>query len=124
MQSINIESFRKTLENKFQNIVTSFEVKYINEFRIHLIDKSFLDIWFSLKLNNRYSYHWENRKVSGMIFRHDNSPHIRWQQISTYPKHFHNESDENVEESFISDNPVEAVIEMLCFIENRINQDS
>jgi hypothetical protein len=44
-----------------------------------------VDVWFSLKLLGRYSYHWERRAIDGSIYRHDNTPHKRWQTIGTFP---------------------------------------
>ena len=91
---------------------------YINEFRIFLIDKSFLDVWFSLKLTKKYSYHWERKQIDNSIYRHDNAPHIKWKNIKTFPKHFHNKTEFNVEPSYISDKPEKAIIEIMNFITN------
>ena len=45
-----------------------------NELRILLVDGSSIDVWYSLKLVGRYSYHWERRAIDGTIYRHDNAP--------------------------------------------------
>jgi hypothetical protein len=39
---------------------------------MHLVDGSYLDVWFSRKFPGRYAYHWERRHVDGSIYRHDN----------------------------------------------------
>ncbi len=85
----------------------------INEFRIILTEGSFIDVWFSLKLQGRYSYHWERKLFDGSIYRHDNAPHKKWEDISTFPKHFHNGSEDNVMLSHISENPELALREFL-----------
>ncbi len=92
----------------------------INEIRVFLIDSSLLDIWFSLKLVGRYSYHWERRFIDNSIYRHDNAPHRNWEKVKTFPKHFHNGLEEDVIESYISDDPEEANRDFLNFIRGKI----
>jgi hypothetical protein len=75
-----------------------------------------MDVWFSLKLEGRYSYHWERRAIDGTLFRHDNAPHQKWQNISTFPQHFHEGAEQNVKPSFISDDPELAIREVLGFV--------
>ena len=84
--------------------------------RIILKDETFIDIWFSLKLPGRYAYHWERRFKDGTIYRHDNIPHKKWIKIKTFPKHFHEGKEMNVEESYISENIEEGVVEFLKFV--------
>ena len=103
-------------ETEFSDIVVETLVPGPNELRIILADNSFLDVWFSLKLANRYSYHWERRAIDGRIYRHDNAPHRRWQGIVTFPHHFHNGSEMEVTESHISQIPADALREMLEFV--------
>jgi hypothetical protein len=33
-----------------------------------LTDASIVDVWFSLKLQGRYSFHWERRTLDGKIY--------------------------------------------------------
>ena len=79
--------------------------------RILLKERSYIDVWISL--SGRYSYHWERRAKTGQIFRHDNAPDFPG--TSTFPKHFHEGSEGNVKESFISNDPDEAIREFLSF---------
>ena len=74
------------------------------------------DIWISEK---KYSYHWQ--RTDGRIYRHDNAPHNKHKKIRTYPKHFHNGSENIVTESKISDTPEIAIKEFLEFIRKTIN---
>jgi len=86
-------------EIEFHEIVEDVILTDINEIRIVLKDESFIDIWFSLKLKGRYSYHWERRLIDGLIFRHDNAPHQQWKDTPTFPKHFHDGSEDIVASS-------------------------
>jgi len=79
-----------------------------------LIDSSFIDVWHSLKLVGRYSYHWERLALDNIIYRHDNAPHASWRKIATFPKHFHNGNELNVIESYICPFAEEALREFLA----------
>jgi len=78
-----------------------------------LKDEIFVDVWLSI--SGKYSYHWEHRHIRGLIHRHDNAPHIRWKGIKTFPKHFHDGSEDNVVESSIPDDPISATKYFLDF---------
>lgn len=118
---VNMLEIRDLINNNYLDIVSGIDIVHSNQLRVYFIDDSYLDIWFSLKLSNRYSYHWERKNVNGTIYRHDNVPHLKWKNIATFPKHFHNKSEENVEASYISDIPNDAVKEMLNFIREELN---
>lgn len=85
-------------------------------------DRSYIDIWLSRKISGRYAYHWERRHVNGSIYRHDNRPHARLKNMETFPRHFHNGSDENIEESRLSDDPIDAVKSFLEFVRRKLRQ--
>jgi hypothetical protein len=112
---VDVFSLKKMILEEFSDIVSDIDIPFVNEMRISLIDKSFIDVWFSIRLKNRYSYHWERMNIDGLIFRHDNAPHLSWKDLLTFPKHFHNGSEKQVEESNISNNPHEALSEFLNF---------
>jgi hypothetical protein len=107
-------------EVEFPDIVEEAIVPFANELRIILKDGSFVDVWFSLKLMDRYSYHWERRGIDRRIFRHDNAPHKSWQFVATFPKHFHDGSEDIVSESRISNAPDEALREFLSFVRGKM----
>lgn len=115
MSIVNVEQLRNLVEVEFPDIITESVVSDINELRLILIDGSFIDVWYSLKLKDRYSYHWERRAIDGKIYRHDNAPHNRWQTVATFPKHFHDGSEKHVVDSYISDIPEDALREFLFF---------
>lgn len=120
MNVINMAPLGAIAETEFADIVIEALAPDLNEMRILIKDGSFIDIWFSLKLASRYSYHWERRAVDGTIYRHDNAPHLRWHSISTDPKHFHDGSELNVTESHISEHPEEALRQFLTFARTKL----
>jgi len=87
--------------------------------RLQIRDDTFVDIWLSPD-QHRYAYHWEQRAVRGLIHRHDNAPDHP--EISTFPKHFHNGSEDQIEASTISSNPQTAVRDFLTFVRRRLTQ--
>jgi len=117
---IDTQALKQIVDNEFAKYVNDVQEPFINELRIKLNDDSFVDVWYSINLENRYSYHWERKHIDGSIYRHDNAPHIKWKDIETFPKHFHNKSEENVEASYISDKPENAIREMMNFVKNKI----
>lgn len=102
------------VEVEFSDIVETVEESE-DKLRIYLIDGSFIDVWFSIKISGRYAYHWERTHIDGKIYRHDNIPHKKWEFVKTFPKHFHCGSEKEVTESSISDNSEEAIREILTF---------
>ena len=117
---IDTQALQQIVDNEFAKYVNNVQEPFINELRIKLNDDSFVEVWYSINLENRYSYHWERKHIDGSIYRHDNAPHIKWKDIETFPKHFHNKSEENVEASYISDKPENAIREMMNFVKNKI----
>ena len=114
---IDIARLKEIAEVEFWEIVVDVIITDVNNIRIFLIDDSFIDIWFSLILKNRFSYHWERKHIDGVIYRHDNAPHKKWKNITTYPKHFHNGKEESVTESF---DPQKAIREFLQFVKKKL----
>ena len=120
MSLVDVERLREIAEVEFVDIVAEVLVTDVNELRIILSDDSFIDVWYSLKLADRYSYHWERRAIDGTIYRHDNAPHRRWESVATFPEHFHDGSETEVAESHISEIPEEALREFLIFAREKI----
>jgi len=108
---------------EFLDIVDDARIQFtpsgtVEKLRVFLKDESFVDAWLSP--TGKYSYHWEHRHLSGLVYRHNNAPHARWREVETFPKHFHDGSEDNVTESYISDDPKEAVREFLSFIRSKL----
>lgn len=106
---------------KFSHIVDDGRIIYTScglpqKLRLEIIDGSVVDVFLSSR--ELYSYHWERSHVDGTIYRHDNAPHKRWRHIRSFPKHFHDgsEANEDCKESHISNDPEEALRELLRFI--------
>jgi hypothetical protein len=104
---------------EFPDVVVSASVvrgplNVAKSLRIFFIDNSFLEIFIS---NKKYSYHWQ---LPDKVYRHDNAPHFKHKHIKTFPKHFHEGSEDNVKESKISDNPNNALREFLKFVKDHV----
>ena len=85
--------------------------------RLTVRDGTLIDVWLSPDLA-RYSYHWEQRAKRGLIYRHDNAPDHP--AVSTFPKHFHNGSENAVEVSYTSDHPLDALRQFLTFVRAKL----
>jgi len=83
--------------------------------RLFLNDRSFIDIWLSVKKKGVYAYHWERRDVDRTIYRHNNLPDREARKLKTYPRHFHSRTEKNIVESNLSDKPEEALRTILEF---------
>lgn len=119
MSLVDIETLKGIAESDFADIVENVDTE-LNRMRVYLSDDSFLDVWYSLENEGRYSYHWERRHLDGTLYRHNNAPHKRWNHVTTFPKHFHAGSEEQVAESSLSDDPPEALREILTFARRTI----
>ena len=117
------EALEQIALNEFGDIVHSAQhlgrrAETALKLRLNLRDETFVDIWLNLE-SRKYSYHWEQRAKRGLIHRHDNAPDHP--EISTHPKHFHNGSESQVEESRIPDDPTEALRFFLEFVRAQLN---
>ena len=117
---VDLAQLKEISEIEFHDIVKDVIIQGINELRIILMDDSFIDVWYSLKLKGRYSYHWERKHIDGLIYRHDNAPHRKWQPVSTFPKHFHDGDEEQVIESNLDENPENGLRNFLHFVREKI----
>ena len=120
MSLVDVKGLREIAHVEFGDIVVDAFVPDINKLRIVLSDGSLVDVWFSLKLRGRYSYHWERRAIDGTVYRHDNAPHRRWQSAATFPHHFHDGSEDHIVESHLSKEPEQALREFLTFAQDKL----
>ena len=121
MSQVDVKRLREVAEIEFADIVVEVLAPGINELRIILTDGSLVDVWFSLKLVSRYSFHWERLAIDGRVYRFDNAPHSRWQAVATFPHHFHDGSEGEVVESHLSHVPVEALRQFLVLVRDRLS---
>ena len=124
MNLVDVERLCEIAEIEFADIVLEAFSPGANEARILLTDGSFIDVWFSLKLQNRYSFHWERRALDGTLYRHDNAPHKRWEAAPTFPHHFHDGAEDSVTASYLSRSPEQALRQFLEFARNRLRPSS
>ena len=89
--------------------------------RLHICDGSFVDVWFSRRIEGRYAYRWERRQVDGSIYRHDNRPHAGLRGMAGFPRHFHDGRDDVVVESRLGGDPVDDVRSFLGFVRGRVS---
>lgn len=111
----------------FSDIAVDVQLRFtssgaVERLRIFLLDESFVDVWLSV--SGKYSYHWEQRHVRGLIHRHDNAPHSKWREIKTFPKHFHDGKEDNVKESNIPDDPSTAIDYFLSFVRGFLKKEA
>jgi len=123
MISEHYKRIKTIAEAKFSDIIISAELilgvaDRIRKLRLYLIDNTFVDIWYSS--DGSYSYHWEQRNIRNAIYRHDNAPHQKWKNISTFPKHCHDGTQFNVTDSFLANDPDHAVEEFLVLVRARM----
>ncbi|MBS3742439.1 MAG: hypothetical protein KGY74_09995 [Candidatus Cloacimonetes bacterium] len=121
---IDLREIKSIIEIDFRDIIDRIIITEINEMRIFLKDDTFIDIWYSLKLKDRFSYHWERKFKDGTIYRHDNIPHNSWRKVETFPKHFHKDNEKEVTESYIHSDPETGIREFLRFVRNKLNQEN
>ena len=111
--------------NEFGDVVVSAQIMSLPtgdplKLRLDIVDGSLLDVFISV--SGRYSYHWERRLIGkGDLYRHDNAPHNRWRHVATFPKHFHDGSENNVVDSSISDDHEKAMREFLAFVRRKLS---
>jgi hypothetical protein len=118
---VNLRLLAETALLEFPHVVESCKVLE-GKLRIHLMDGSYMDLWWSWKHLGKYAYHWERRALDGQVFRHDNIPDARWRHVQTFPKHFHNGSETSAEESFAPEKPLEGLRFMLAFARDYLSR--
>jgi len=97
----------------------SIKLKIRCKIRIELVDGSFIETVRSYK--GDYSIHWDCTMINpGEIYRHDREAHPNLRHLATFPKHFHNGTEKNIVESYISDDPKQALREFLISVQQKI----
>ncbi len=102
------DELARIAETEFGDIVTGWYFIHRHasiplKLRLQIRDGTFVDVWV-VDSNERYSYHWEQRAIRGMIHRHDNAPDHP--EISTFPKHFHDGGEDNLIPAIFPMNPL------------------
>lgn len=122
------DALRRIAAVEFSDIILRADVLQLPsgdplKLRLHLIDDSLIDIYLSV--SGRYSYHWE-RRLAGKdeIYRHDNAPHHAWENVLTFPRHFHDGSEANVVASNLSPDPTIAIRQFCTFARHKLRQEA
>lgn len=92
-----LDNLARIAEIEFSDIVDATEIME-TKLRIMLTEDGFVDVWLSKKIANRFGFHWEH-KVTNLSYRYDNFPDTKWSNVSTFPYHFHDGSQDNVVDS-------------------------
>lgn len=119
---IELSQLARIIDIEYHDVLAGACQIYHDKLRAHLIDGSFVDVWFSRRIPGRFSYHWERRHVDGTMYRHDNFPDMRWRDVSTFPKHFHERSQTKVSESSIDNDPVLGLRQFMNFVRNLLSE--
>jgi hypothetical protein len=117
-----LEDLRKLVINLYPEIVVATDIVF-GKLRIYLIDESFVDIWISRRIPNRYAIHWERRHIDGSIYRWDNTPHEAHRHISTFPHHFHEGQDHIVKPYNYPGDIKEALKVALKYVEEKLKKN-
>ena len=110
----SFESLARIAEIEFSEIVSD-SARMEEKLRLLLVDASYIDIWLSHTLKDRFGFHWERRHLDGTFYRYDNFPDTEWRAVNTYPHHFHNGSQEAVESATFSKDLTEGFRDFLRF---------
>lgn len=92
-----LDNLARIAEIEFSDIADATEIME-TKLRIMLTEDGFVDVWLSKKIANRFGFHWEH-KVTDLSYRYDNFPDTKWSNVSTFPYHFHDGSQDNVVDS-------------------------
>jgi hypothetical protein len=118
----SLDKIRRIAEVEFTSIVDYAEPMGA-KLRLVPSDSSYVDVWLSRKLEGRFGFHWERRHIDGRIFRYDNFPNTNWQDVSTYPYHFHNGSQDTVVASPFGQEILQGFREFMAFAESKLSAE-
>jgi hypothetical protein len=112
---------RRIAEIEFAPIVVQTDILG-SKLRVLLIDTSYVDVWVSRTLVGRFGFHWERRHLDGRIYRYDNFPDINWSNVSTFPFHFHDGTQDAVASTPFATEPEQGFREFMTYVEQMIGR--
>lgn len=119
----DLEQIKRVIDVEYYDVLGNIGSEICHgKLRAFFFDGSYIDVWLSTKIPGRFSFHWERRHIDSTLYRHDNFPDLRWKDILTFPKHFHEGSQENVKDSLLDDDPVKGVRQFMNFIKQKLNK--
>lgn len=119
----SLAQLARIAEVEFSSVVVD-TVVIGSKLRLLLTDRSYVDVWVSQELRNRFGFHWERRHLDGLIFRYDNFPDVRWQHLDTAPFHFHNGAQDQVEATPFAQDVLQGFRDFLAFVVRRISLET
>ena len=109
----------RLVEGEFADIVEQVEVGR-DRLRLHVVDGSFIDVWFSRRLPCKYAFHWERRHIDGTVYRWDNAAHRRIEGLETFPHHFHEGSQHIIRPFKVKETMEDTLRAILEYVRRRI----
>ena len=91
----SLDRLRRIAEVEFAAIVAQTNPLGA-KLRVLLTDTSYIDVWVSHTLQGRFGFHWERRHLDGSLYRYDNFPDTHWENVATFPFHFHRGDQDTV----------------------------
>ena len=116
-----LETIRRIAEVEFESIVI-FSETLGKKLRLYLSDQSFIDIYVSQTIKNRFAFHWERQHLDGKIYRFDNYPDIRWKEVKGFPYHFHDGKQNKVIKAGFPQEIIAGFRNFMHFVQHRIKQ--
>lgn len=112
-----LNEIQKITQVEFEDII---EAAFFVNFKLRLVlkDKSIVDVGISKRIAGRFSFHWECKDET--IYRYDNFPDEQWKNVESYPFHFHNGSQNNVDSSPFSADLTMGFREFMEFVKKRL----
>ena len=88
--------------------------------RILLTDASYIDVWVSRTLSNRFGFHWERRHLDNTIYRYDNFPDVNWSDVPSFPYHFHDGHQDTVIDAPFSRDIEQGFRDFMTFVQRQM----
>ncbi len=79
--TISLDDLHRIAEIEFGNLVTDSQPSD-EKLRLFLNDGSYIDLWLSHKLRERFGFHWERRHINETFYRYDNFPNTAWRAFA------------------------------------------
>ena len=117
----DIRDLERIARIEFADIVRSSQhIEF--KLRIILTNHTFIDVYLSRKLPDKFGFHWECMDNSGTIYRYDNCPDQQWKLIPTFPYHFHNGEQNKVEQSPFPLDVIEGFRAFMNFVREKMKK--
>jgi len=119
---VTLDDFRRVAEIEFGDLIADSQ-PLGEKLRLYLGDGSYIDLWLSRRLHERFGFHWERRHLDGTFYRYDNFPNTAWRDIASYPYHFHAGSQDTVISTPFATDPLAGFREFMNFVAAKVRGD-